>query len=154
MGSGFFALEGEQGEIYTRDGSFRIDDNGVLQSAEGYPLAWRGTVGRIDSTGTPITFEPDGTLKQNGAALGQLKIVDFEDPQRLEMTDGGFYFAPADLAEVQSEANVHQGALEGSNSSPVDELIELIRIQRSFESVTRMMAQVEQTYQKLVRANT
>lgn len=152
MGSGFFAIEGDQGELYTRDGSFRMDDQGVLQTGEGYPLAWNGPRGLIDPTGTPITFEPDGTVKQNGNALGQLRIVDFADPQKLELDGSGFFFAPIGLAEVQTEAVVHQGALEGSNSAPVDELIELIRIQRTFEAVARMMAQVDRTYQRLVRA--
>jgi len=151
-GAGFFAVEGDAGELYTRDGSFRVDDDGVLQTSEGYPLAWEGPRGRIDSAGTPITFEPDGTVKQDGRALGQIKITDFADPQALELDGSGFYYAPIGLAEIPSEANVHQGALEGSNSSPVDELIELIRIQRNFESVTRMMSQVDQTYQRLVRS--
>jgi len=153
MGEGFFAVEGDAGELYTRDGSFRVDDKGVLQTSEGYPVAWKGGGARIDPTGNPITFEPDGTLTQDGRALGQLKIVDFADPQSLELDGSGFYFAPIALAEIKSEATVHQGALEGSNSSPVDELIELIRIQRNFESVTRMMAQVDRTYQRLVRSN-
>ena len=152
MGQGFFAIEGDQGELYTRDGSFRMDDQGVLQTSEGYPVAWNGPRGVIDPTGSPITFEPDGTVKQNGIALGQLRLVDFEDSQQLELDGSGFFFAPIGLAEVQPEATVHQGALEGSNSSPVDELIELIRVQRNFESVARMMSQVEQTYQRLVRA--
>ncbi len=151
-GHGFFAVEGDAGELYTRDGSFRVDDDGVLQTSEGYPLAWDGPRGRIESAGTPITFEPDGTVMQDGRALGQIKIVDFADPQALELDGSGFYYAPIGLAEVPSEASVHQGALEGSNSSPVDELIELIRIQRNFESVTRMMSQVDQTYQRLVRS--
>ena len=152
VGEGFFAIEGNRGELYTRDGSFRMDDQGVLQTSEGYPIAWDGPRALIDPTGMPVTFDPDGTVKQGGIALGKLRIVDFEDPQKLELDGSGFYFAPRGLAEVQSEADVHQGALEGSNSSPVDELIELIRIQRNFESVTRMMAQVDRTYQRLVRA--
>lgn len=151
-GEGFFAVEGDDGERYTRDGTFRVDDEGVLQTSEGYPLAWDGPRGRVEPTGMPITFEPDGTVKQNGQALGQLRIVDFAEPQALELDGSGFYYAPVGLAEIPSEAAVHQGALEGSNSSPVDELIELIRIQRNFESVTRMMAQVDQTYQRLVRS--
>lgn len=151
-GEGFFALEGDAGQLYTRNGSFRVDDAGVLQTSEGYPLAWDGPRPTIDPTGSPFVFEPDGTLTQDGRALGQLKIVEFEDPQALEMDGSGFYFAPIGLAEVQTEATVHQGALEGSNSSPVDELIELIRIQRNFESVTRMMSRVDSTYQRLVRS--
>ena len=153
MGPGYFGVEGDAGELYTRDGSFRIDDEGVLQTAEGYPVAWDGPRGRIESTGTPVTVEPDGTVQQDGRALGQLKLVDFADPQALELDGSGFYFAPIGLAEIPAEAAIHQGALEGSNSSPVDELIELIRIQRNFEAVTRMMAQVDRTYQRLVRSN-
>ena len=44
-----------------------------------------------------------------------------------------------------------QGALEGANSSAVDELIELVRVQRQFESATRLMTTIDASYQRLNR---
>ena len=153
MGEGFFTLEGEAGEVYTRNGAFRIDDRGVLQSAEGFPLAWDGPRGILDPVGMPIAIEPSGEVKQGGTSLGRLKLSNFADPQRLGLDESGYFRAPLGLQEAPSEAVVHQGALEGANTTPVDELIAMIRVQRSFESIARMLTQIDQSYQRLVSEN-
>ena len=153
MGEGFFTLEGDQGELYTRNGAFRLDDRGVLQTAEGYPLAWDGPRGLIDPVGTPVTIEPTGAVTQGGTRVGQLKLTNFVDADRLIIEETGFFRAPLGLQEVPTDAVVHQGALESANTSPVDELIAMIRVQRTFESVARMLTQIDESYDRLVNQN-
>ncbi len=50
-GRGWFVVEGESGELYTRRGNFRVDGAGILKSSEGHPVAWETSGGLIDSHG-------------------------------------------------------------------------------------------------------
>ncbi len=77
-GPGFFALNGLNGIVYTRNGSFRVSKNNQLESVEGYTL--RNILG--PDPGKPITIDPSkpvlidktGTVKQDGETLGKLEI--------------------------------------------------------------------------------
>jgi flagellar basal-body rod protein FlgF len=149
VGQGFFAVEGPRGELYTRDGRFQSDSNGVLQTADGFPLAWAGARGTIDPTGKPVTIDSEGQVAQGDQKLGRLRVVDFRDHARLEALGGGFFRAPRGLAEATSTAQVRQGHLEQANVSGVDEMVELIAVQRGFESATRLLSMIDQSYRRL-----
>ena len=148
-GDGFFAIDTDQGEAFTRDGSFRIDQNGVLTTANGDPLMWDGPRGVIDPVGEPFIIEPTGGVRQGETVLGKIRIVAFEDHQQLKLDPRGTYEAPIGLTRVPADVQVLQGHLEGSNTSPVDELIAMIQVQRSYESITRLMGAIDQSYQQL-----
>ena len=47
------------------------------------------------------------------------------------------------------DATVHQGALEMSNASPIDEMVSMIQTQRAYETGSRVMSMISQTYQRL-----
>lgn len=148
-GRGFFTVEGAQGELYTRDGRFLVDDKGVLQTQEGLPVAWEGARGTVDPTGATVTVDAGGTVRQGDAEVGQLRIVDFDRPSQLVSRRGGFFEAPAQLAPRPSEAEVRQGYIEQANVSAVDELVAMIAVQRRFEMGTRVMGSIEQSYRRL-----
>ncbi len=148
-GQGFFAVEGPKGEVYTRNGTFRLDNTGVLQTTEGYPVAWQGSTGAIDPVGEPIRVETDGTVRQGVKELGKLKLAGFDDLEALSQNELGYWVAPRGLQPGESDAAVLQGVLEGSNTSSIDELVAMIRVQRSFESSARMLAMIDESYQRL-----
>lgn len=152
-GPGFFAIDSPDGEVYTRAGQFKVDQGGVLQSAEGYPLAWNSLSGAIDPNGLPVTIDGNGTVYQGEGQLGQLRLVDFEDPQALVQDGMGYWHAPADLREVAHEGVLHQGALEGSNAVGLEEIVSLIDVQRSFEAASRVVSMINRTYERLTRSN-
>ena len=148
-GQGFFATESANGEVFTRNGKLHVDEQGVLQTADGYPLAWEGARGAIQSVGEPVTVDGSGEVRQGALQIGRLKIVDFADAQRLELDGQGYFHAPRDLAHTSASAIVHQGAIERSNASSVDELVALIRVQRNFESAASVMRSIDQSYKRL-----
>jgi flagellar basal-body rod protein FlgG len=148
-GAGFFALETPQGEAYTRGGRFHIDAAGLLQTQDGYPVAWEGARGVIDPQGDQVRIDPDGGVWQGQAQVGRLRLVDFADRARLEPDRLGYLHAPADLAPRAREAEVRQGHLERSNVSALDEMVALIATQRSHESAARLMSSIEQGYRRL-----
>jgi flagellar basal body rod protein FlgG len=152
MGPGFFAAEGPAGEVYTRNGSFRVDDRGVLQTAEGYPVAWERRGAPLDPTGEVITIDGTGVVRQGAAELGKIKVTDFTDPSALEHLGDGFFKADRWAREVAAEGVVHQHSLEGSNVSSIDELVAMIAVQRNFESARNVMSLLDQSYGRLTQS--
>jgi flagellar basal body rod protein FlgG len=149
LGEGYFTVEGARGPVYTRSGSLRVDDRGVLQTADGRMVAWKGSRGRIEPTGEPVTIDLAGFVHQGARRVGQLDVTAFADESRLVLGRDGYWRADAALERVPAEAEVHQGALERSNVNAVEELVELITIQRSFESASSLMDQIDHTYRRL-----
>jgi flagellar basal body rod protein FlgG len=149
MGEGFFVAEGARGEVYTRNGSLRLDPRGVLQTAEGRPLVWSRPGGPIDPLGEPVRIDEQGNVFQGSEQVGQLKLVAFESAEQLEVDGQGYYHARPGIEPVPADAEMHQFALEGSNVSAVDELVALISVQRSFQSASQLMRLIDETYQRL-----
>ncbi|MCA8980867.1 MAG: flagellar hook basal-body protein [Planctomycetes bacterium] len=152
QGPGFFAVEGLDGELYTRRGTFRVDDQGVLQTDEGFPIAWQGRGGKIDAVGAPVTIDGSGVVRQGNNNIGTLRIVDFDRPDKLEQIGGGYFQATPETRETPTEAVIYQSTLETSNVAGVEELVNMINVQRSFESATQMMKMVDESYKRLNQA--
>jgi len=148
-GAGFFAVETERGEAYTRNGQFHVDDAGVLQTVEGYPVAWQGTRGTLQPTGAEVQVDPEGNVSQGGQTVGQLRLANFARASDLYQDRSGYYRAPRGAEEIPHEAAVRQGMLESANVNAVDEMVSMISAQRSFESATRLMQMIDQTYRRL-----
>jgi flagellar basal body rod protein FlgG len=149
FGPGFFAVEGQRGELYTRDGRFFLDDKGVLQTMEGLPVAWEGGRGTIDPTGMAVTIDGEGSVRQGETQVGKLRIVEFDHPDRLSSERNGFFRAAHNARARTSSSELRQGYLEQANVSAIDELVALIAVQRQFESGTRLMSTIDQSYRRL-----
>lgn len=150
-GNGFFAVEGKDGELYTRNGNFHVDEAGAIKTEDGMPLAWERKSGAIDPHGQSVVVGTDGTVTQAGQQLGKLRIVDFDDRQRLTIGERGYFRAPRGLRTRPADGEVHQGALESSNASAVSEVIELVEAQRAFELASNVLSQNDQSYRRLTR---
>jgi flagellar basal body rod protein FlgG len=148
-GDGFFVVDGAKGESYTRNGAFHIDENGALHTADGLPVAWEGAPGVIAPIGESVNVDGSGNVRQGSNSIGRLRVVDFADKQRLTLDEQGYFHAPRGLKATASSANVHQGALERSNSQSVDELVAMVRVQRNFESAANLMRSIDQSYKRL-----
>jgi flagellar basal-body rod protein FlgF len=151
FGDGFFAVEGPEGEVYTRDGSFHMTEGGVLVSEEGSPLAWAEFQGSIDPVGLPLVIDETGSVRQGNQNIGRLRVVDFPDKGVLTKDAMGFWTAPPSVLPQPSDARVHQYSLEESNANGVEEMVDMIGVQRSFEVVARAFKAIDETYQRLTR---
>jgi len=140
-GAGFFAVNGPGGPLYTRNGSFRVNANGVLVTSDGYPLRTAdGTTVQLASQ-NPIDIQSDGTVVQDGQAVGQLAVVDFPDRSAIDK-QGLNYFVNIDpkLTPQASTAVVHQGHLEDSNAAAPELAVRLISVMRQFESLQKAVS--------------
>ena len=137
---GFFAIEytnkaGETSVKYTRDGNFTLDLQGNLRTQDGdYVLNDRGRHIRLN-TALDTSIDRYGNIYQDGAQVATLGVTDFEDYNYLQRF-GENLFEPVDGAkEIQPESTqVYAGYLELSNVSIVSEMVEMIAMQRQYES--------------------
>jgi|LWDU01.1.fsa_nt_gi flagellar basal body rod protein FlgG len=148
-GSGFFAVEGPEGELYTRNGTFHVDERGILQSNEGYPVAWESRGTPIDATGEAISVDGSGQVRQGRTEIGRLRLVGFTAPEKLALLGAGYFQAPRSAGEEAPIAIVRHKMLEGSNVQSIDELVAMISIQREFEAARNVMQLIDQSYGRL-----
>jgi flagellar basal-body rod protein FlgF len=133
------ALDGT--EAYTRGGSFEISNDGTLTTRSGLPVMGDGGPIQVPQ-GSSISFGSDGTVSAQGVdgrstPIGKLKLVTPETPlQRGE--DGLFRGADGDL-QADPTAKVQDQALEGSNVSAVQSMVEMIAAARQFETQMKMI---------------
>jgi flagellar basal-body rod protein FlgF len=147
QGSGWLAVERADGtEGYTRSGSLKINENGVLQTEGGL---------NVLSDGGPITIPPnvkisfakDGTISSvdggnvPGATIeiARLKLVN-PDIANLERSSDGMFVTKDRLpADADANVGVTSGALEGSNVNVVDAMVNMISLARQFELNMKML---------------
>ncbi len=152
-GEGFFVLEGPEGEMLTRNGSFSVNAQGVLINGDGFQVAWEERPTSIAAVGeNPLEINSSGEVFQGADKLGKLRIVDYEDKQILEPNAQGYLEAPREAVETPSSAVVHQGTLESSNAVGIKEIVGMIEVQRSFEQMARLVSTINESYSRLTRS--
>ena len=143
-GDGFFAVTTPQGEAYTRQGNFHMDNTGRLMSADGYPLNPEII---IPNNATKITVGSDGTVsaylpgESTPTTVGTLQVVDFPKPYALQKI-GSALFVPTDpqlKPQPVTETTISQGTIEGSNVSVMSEMVQLIEANRYFEACSKVV---------------
>ena len=140
-GKGFFTVTGGSGPMYTRNGSFKVSQQGDLVTQEGYPLT-EVAGGKIQlDPALPVQVSSDGTINQGGQAVGQLQVVDFPDRTPL-MKQGNNYYRNANpdvKPQAVPDTEVKQGAVETSNVKAPESAVHLIGILRQFEMLQKAL---------------
>ncbi|HWH13767.1 MAG TPA: flagellar basal-body rod protein FlgF [Miltoncostaeaceae bacterium] len=129
VGDGWFAVDAPGGVRYTRDGSFSIDATGTLVTKEGWTVRGENGPIRVDRS-TPVGIGQDGSVTQGGQLVGRLTITALDPASLAKEGDNLVNGTPGG----QATARVRQGFLEGSTVNVVSEMVELIRVMRSFEA--------------------
>ncbi len=137
QGDGFLAVQTAAGERWTRAGSLKIDNTGLLVDNSGNPVLSQGGQIRFAPNETDISFNEDGSIITSAGSKGVLRIVEFEEPQAL-IREGANLFSGGDPVNATS-TRVIQGAVERSNVSGVIQIAEMIRVNRAYQSIARMM---------------
>jgi flagellar basal-body rod protein FlgG len=164
-GTGFFTVQGpDNTTYYTRDGAFRINQNGELVTREGLRVIGEGgvpiiippEVGGNASLRGMLNIADDGTVYAfsgtplNSTRIGKLAMVDFENPQSLEKLGAGFYANPQGRAtEKTFAAKIEQGTLEMANFSVANEMVDMIRNERYFDIASRVVKTIDSSFGQL-----
>ncbi len=155
QGDGFFEIQfGEGQKVYTRSGEFRMRPDRTLVTSSGHEvLSEAGAPIVLLPGGGSISINRDGTLSQGTTVLGKLSIQRFEDPSKLQPIAGGFFVAgPGAAPEPVSEPDLLQGYLEGSNVTPLREMVDLVLISRAYEANQKIITTVDQQMEKTLQA--
>ena len=145
-GSSWLSVQALDGtEAYTRGGSFDVSNDGTLVTRSGLPALGDGGPIQIPPNSV-VSIGADGTVSAKGTdgkttAVGRLKIVTPEAP----LTRGvdGLFRAPDGDLPADTNARVQDGALEGSNVSPVETMVAMISAARQFEAQMKMLSTAE-----------
>jgi len=154
QGRGFFRVQLPDGQTaYTRDGAFRLDQDGRVVTATGYLLDPPVTV---PFNALSFTIGADGviTVTEPGTAnltqVGTVQLSDFINPSGLQPMGENLYLEtaasgpPQDSAPGQnSVGTVIQGSIESSNVSVVEELVNMIEAQRAYEMNSKAISAVD-----------
>jgi flagellar basal-body rod protein FlgF len=133
-GNGYFVVQTPDGERYTRNGHFSLNEQGQLVTDEGY---------QVQSDGGAITLQPqdgdlrvgsDGTLSTNLQQLGKLKVVEFANERALKKAGASLFDAAGQTATPSTTARIRQGMMEKSNVEPMIEISRMIEIMRAYQA--------------------
>jgi len=144
VGEGYFKVLKPDGSFgYTRDGSFKKDQTGLLVNSNGYPLVPQITV---PEGATQVTIGQDGTVEamipgsSTPTKLEQVTLAMFANPAGLQRIGENLWIesaasgAPNLVAPgTDGAGTISSGYLEGSNVSVVEEMVRMITAQRAYE---------------------
>jgi flagellar basal-body rod protein FlgF len=149
-GNGFFVVQVNGNELYTRNGAFQINTQGQLVTNDGHPVM--GNTGPIvfQAGDQDISIARDGTITVRegnntnvDSVRGKLRLVSFEQPQTLQKQGANLFAAPNGAAANPAvNVGVHQGSIEKSNVNGVAEMAKMIEVMRAYTGIAGMIQQL------------
>ncbi len=138
-GSGFFTVDGPRGPRLTRAGHFTPLPDGRLGDVDGNALLDRaGQPIRLSAADSIITVTADGTVSSQNGRLGQIGLVQPDDPNRMTAEGARTLRADGPTTPVAAPQLV-QGAVEESNVQPVMEMTRMMTDMREFQFTTQFV---------------
>jgi flagellar basal-body rod protein FlgG len=158
QGRGYFQVLLPGGTLaYTRDGSFQVNNTGQLVTASGYQVQPAIT---IPTGAQSVTIGTDGTVSVQLAGqsapttVGTLQLADFINPAGLQAQGGNLFTESASSGSPTTGApglsgigTLQQGFLESSNVNVVEEMVNMIQIQRAYEMNSKAVQTCDQMLQ-------
>ena len=144
QGRGFFQILMPDGSTaYTRDGTFSMNSQGQMVTSSGYTLDPAIT---IPAEMQSLTIGSDGTVTALTAGsttptqIGSVLLSDFINPQGLQPVGQNLYTETVSSGSptqgtpgLNGLGTLVQGSVETSNVNAVEELVNMIETQRSYE---------------------
>jgi len=161
QGAGFFQIEMPSGQLgYTRAGSFHLDSQGNMVTADGNPLQPTIT---IPPNATNVSIGSDGTVtatipgQEQASNLGVIQLATFPNPGGLNSIGKNIYLpttASGDAivgnpGNADGLGTLQQNSLEQSNVSVVEQFVDMIVAQRSYEANSRVVKAADEMMQQL-----
>lgn len=141
-GNAFLVVRTPRGERYTRNGSFQISATGELVTTEGYKVMGDSGPVQFQANDKDITISRDGTISTPDGLRGRLRLVAFDNAQRLQKDGASTFSAPQGIQPKPAEfPHVIQGAVEQSNVKAVVEMTRMIEVTRHYTQVATLLQQ-------------
>lgn len=146
-GDGWIAVQAADGsEAYTRAGNLKIGDGGLLVTGSGAPVMGNGGPIALPDA-QKIEIGTDGTISIRGigqaastlTTLDRIKLVTLDKTQLSKGTDGLIHLDSGQQAVPDASVTLVSGALEASNVSSVESMVNMIALARQYEAQVKMM---------------
>lgn len=158
QGRGFFQVLMPDGtQAFTRDGSFHVNDQGILVTSAGYEVQPPIT---IPQDALSVTIANDGTVSvvQQGTPqatqLGLVQLTDFINPAGLQARGENLYIETGASGAplpgnpgLNGLGTLQQGFVESSNVNVVEEMVNMIETQRAYEMNSKAISTADQMLQ-------
>lgn len=158
-GNGFFAVsftnkDGETSVKFTRDGNFVVNAEGYLVTKDGdYVLNATGALNMNPDEANYVQVDPllamavdeSGYIYQNDELVGTIGLVDFGNYDYLEKYGENMYNLVEGGEIMASDGIIRQGMLESSNVNVVNEMVNMITIQRAYDAGQKVITSVDET---------
>ncbi|MBN8542980.1 MAG: flagellar basal-body rod protein FlgG [Alphaproteobacteria bacterium] len=160
QGKGYFQIELPDGTTaYTRDGAFKLSQDGIIVTREGYTVQPAITV-PDDAVNISINTSGQVEVLLEGQVdpqqLGQMEMASFINPAGLQAIGDNMFLETAASGDPilgnageDSFGTLLQGYLENSNVNPVSEITDLIVAQRAYEMNTKVLTASDEMLQSL-----
>ena len=151
-GEGFFVVDTLDGERYTRNGNWRLDEFGQIVVGTGNPLVDdAGLPIVIDANDGAITIRADGTVLSEAGPIGQLRIVSFEEEQAMQKMGDGLFDAGGQIARPATNFSVLQGMLETSNVNGVVEMTLMMEVANAYRTTAQITSTVDDLRRRAIQ---
>ena len=149
-GQGFFVVQRDGQQLYTRSGSFSINSEGYLVTPQGDLVL--GDDGPIKVDNQEFTVDEDGRVFVDGEQTAVLNIIGIDDAaqQQLQKVGENYFAAEGDLETGEDTPKVRQGCIEKSNVDVVNEIVNLLSVQRSYEAGQKIIQAQDELLDKAV----
>lgn len=151
VGDGFFVVRTPRGDRLTRAGEFTRDAAGLLTDGRGNPVlvdtpdATHRSPLRIADDAASVIVGSDGSVTADGHFIGRLSMDAVRDTAGLRHEGEGLFRADGAVPLAADARHVRQGALEASNVSPIDALVEMISVQRLYGTTQKALGTIDAT---------
>lgn len=154
-GDAFFVVEKNDGLALTRNGKFRISNEGYLIDEEGSKVM--GKNGEIAlkknmlSNDQMVIISKDGEIKVGQNTIDELLVVKPEENTELSKVGNCYYKVPEDqfVEAEEGEFEVHQGFIENSNVNAIEEMEAMIKITKNYESSQKIVNYMDQVLEQV-----
>lgn len=142
-GNGLFVIDGPAGPMYSRTGVFQLNSEGQLVTPEGFGVQGLAGAITLPANASFVEIANDGTLSADGIPVDQLRIVEFAEPSKLQRISPCGFAAPKGLEPTEVEQpDVRQGVRELSNTSTIQEMVQMTTGLRQFEATQRALRSI------------
>ena len=149
-GEGFFSIQTPDGVQYTRQGSFTLNEQGVLVTQDGYPVLGDG--GEITLEEGRIEIDEEGGIYLDGDEFGRLRVTAFDNKAGLRKAGNSRFVLtdPGIVGQTPEGTTLRQGYTEGANVNPVQAMTEMIETSRAFEAYQKVIQSADEATAKSI----
>jgi len=141
---------------YTRNGQMQIGSDGRLLTRSGLTVLDQNnqpiTINSGETAPSQLSISPNGTIQNpnTGQTWGPIAVVSLAKPDALVPAGRGLYVDPLDQRGTQTGDAVQQGFLEGSNVDSLQELVQMISVERSFAATQKALTGMGRLQENLI----